>query len=481
MVQLHSLAKWVAGGTGIALVAWLALDAVNCRGNGFTDIRLAQSLEAASGDAAGRASVSASAQWREQLLVLQQQLQQQQHELQQQQQQLQQQNQTLQQYGQTLHGHEDLLKPLLIKASLLSPTPHPPPSPSPSLPPSPPPPAATAPAPERNFSASNGGSSIGSSSTEASNGDGSSGKFDSSREETEFAERGALPTPDGKPWDRPVTLLNRETCNRTRLPFTEAFVINMDTEPAKYKHFLEHMRDICGFHGIRLSRHSGVLVTAALRGSAWVRHYIPGIDPRDRTRAGSLGSGLAHLFLWDRIAHSSACLGADGGDKYALVLEDDEMLRENFQEHAWDLMQQLSALPSAEKPDVVLLNALRPWGTNIGTVGPKKLPLLKVIKSSPTNRHDYIHPNGRHYNIWLAAYLIRCSSAPKLVEYGGQYPDVKQYNGVQPVFDVHVNDFLTDVNVPLTTFVIGETDAISLHVEGQDSRKKLDRQGPKLL
>mmetsp|Transcript_88865 Transcript_88865/g.185724 ORF Transcript_88865/g.185724 Transcript_88865/m.185724 type:complete len:743 (-) Transcript_88865:125-2353(-) len=274
----------------------------------------------------------------------------------------------------------------------------------------------------------------------------------------------------------PIRLKSPADCTLKKLDLPEMYVINMDTEPEKYEAFLKNIYTICGFEGMHLHRHSGVLLTQELRRSTWVHQYLPRVEPHSRKNPGSIGSALAHMYLWDIIGHSDFCATSGNEEKYVLVTEDDEMLKTNFAPHMQSLLAYLGGLPSEEKPDLVILNDLRPHGTQMALLEPEKIPVLRLIKMPSDKRgDDFYSPSGKPWNGWISAYLIRCRSSDILIQKGGPYAN---YDGTDPPFDHHIFQMMADSEYPtLKMDVVGITDSISQHIEGHDSRWKYDHEG----
>jgi len=262
------------------------------------------------------------------------------------------------------------------------------------------------------------------------------------------------------------------------LPVVDTYVINLDSRPELYMSFLDHFQSLCGSKVGDLQRHPGVVVSANMHRVPWVQDLIPGILENCTLRPGNLGLALAHLTLWAKIAQSPGCTEPDSEGDYVLVFEDDERPNQGFVAAVAQIVKLVQSMPADDRPDFILLNALRPHGKFVKHVHgtPLSLQLWRVEKMQRSSSEGPLHPKFHmRYNIWMSVYLVRCGGARALAHHSGRYPAGKPghsaYDGVRPVFDRHFSDMISDADVPIQTFVMYPTNMLSKHVEDSSSAR----------
>mmetsp|Transcript_31868 Transcript_31868/g.91818 ORF Transcript_31868/g.91818 Transcript_31868/m.91818 type:complete len:302 (-) Transcript_31868:93-998(-) len=245
------------------------------------------------------------------------------------------------------------------------------------------------------------------------------------------------------------------------------FVINLDDRTTIYRDFLDHTSHALGVPHLAIARSPGVLAEDQTLAQPWVRQFLPGIPQVVRQSRGALGVSLAHLALWRDLNTAPAC--ARDPNAYALVFEDDERIRDSFALAVKRI--EAFAIRATPSPDLILLNALRPTGEVVGSIGPAKL-----LKAGPHAE------SGRRPNVWTSAYLVRCGSALSLIEKlrGMKYHGTL-WNGLDPQFDVVLQDMFARRESNLTEWVVSPSQAISFHSEVVSMKRAIDKMGTKNL
>lgn len=270
--------------------------------------------------------------------------------------------------------------------------------------------------------------------------------------------------------------------NSGSVPVVGTYIISMNQ--TRYMLCLDHLRNL-GMNTRQIFLHPGVFVDDAVMRSSWVRDLIPQLDEQS-SRHGNVGLALAHLTMWRRLGLPGVC-GRSGAtrltsllsreatdmeraceDHFALVLEDDERPKQEFAKAVRSVIALLQASRSTNlaMPDLVNLNVLRPNGTLIFNIPETNASLLQYYKIADIGSR-YI---GGRPNIWLSAYLVRCGAIRTLLEDMGN-----DYNGNYPTFDQRVIDKVSGFNSTIQMAAISPTNVISEHIEGFDSRKRLNK------
>jgi len=215
------------------------------------------------------------------------------------------------------------------------------------------------------------------------------------------------------------------------------FVINVDAATEKYADFLAHMTSL-DVDVAPIRHHSGIVATDELLRSDWAKELLPGMRSDSSHHHGDIGSALAHLSAWRRVAEAQECQGALARSRYALIFEDDERIKASFPEALAEIVKRAAA--ARPPPDLINLNVLRPRGRIAARLNVSSGDLFDLLEVD-----QQLHPEGAALrpNAWMSAYLVSCSGALTLLEgvrqlrYGGA-----PYNGAVPVFDWSVSDLI---------------------------------------
>ena len=207
-------------------------------------------------------------------------------------------------------------------------------------------------------------------------------------------------------------------------------VINMDRDKARLDKFTKMM----AAQDLSFKRHVGPLIESD---TASVLDTTFNVYAR-----GYVGVAMAHLTLWEDIAHRN-------DEYYYIIFEDDEIIRENYKNN---ILHELKK--TKERFDFFNLNAMRPLGTEIYP-GILKVTHKKYGKKTP--------------NIWLSNYIITSKGAHKILSYLKK--DIKNLNRNFDSLFVHVlHKYCDEIN----TLILKDREKYSIHDETISIKKDLN-------
>ena len=207
-------------------------------------------------------------------------------------------------------------------------------------------------------------------------------------------------------------------------------VINMDKDKARLEEFTKMM----DAQGLPFERHVGPLIESK---------NVSILDATFNVYArGYVGVAMAHLTLWENIAHRN-------DEYYYIVFEDDEIIRENYKDNILSELKKVK-----EEFDFFNLNVMRPLGTEIYS-GILKVTHKKYGKKTP--------------NIWLSNYIITSRGARKILSYLKK--DIKSLNRNFDSLFVHVlHKYCNEIN----TLILKDREKYSIHDEAISVKKDIN-------
>lgn len=209
------------------------------------------------------------------------------------------------------------------------------------------------------------------------------------------------------------------------------FVINMDKDAARLQKFTEQTRR----QGLHFERHVGPLVQEREVSFSGKRYSV--------RAKGYVGVALAHLTLWEKIA------GFEDDRLLCNVLEDDEMLRDNYESN---IMAEVQKIPG--DIDFFNLNVIRPLGSRVAP---------DILRIGPQG------PGRKTHNIWLSNYIMTPQGAQIILSL--LLKDVKNLN---TNFDRTFVRLLHKHSALIKAYVLEPQDKHSIHDEAESSKKEMN-------